>query len=539
MQTSLNSFERIIAIFTRVRPGEGPAVAVFSCYACLIIASYYIFKTLREPLIIGSAVDADAKAYATAYAALVLLIFMPIYSKMFRSCSRERLVMGMALMFAGMGFMFAMMNRWDINIGYTYYIWVSIYGVVMVSQFWVFATGSFNIKSGKRLFPVILIGASAGGLLGAQISGLVIRHGGITSGILLASTIIAITAVFPSLARTSVPEASQCVDCHRFKSDNTSLLGGLAVVLRSRLMILIAIYALLLNIINTSGEYLFAETLLRHIEGLGITDLDERQRYIGETYAQFAFWVTAIALFLQMFVVSRIFIFFGMSTAAMLMPILITIGYFMGGFFPFFTFIHALKIVDNSLDYSLTNNVRQTLFLPVSHAEKFEAKTAIDTVLWRAGDLVQAGIIFVSIHWLGWGVKEISILCGVLGVFWIYTARHMVVEYHRRVKEHPSGQAPRLNRPIDYINIMPGARLNYLIPEDTFVADDPSDSFTLSATLKTGEKLPSWLQFSTKENAFTGFVPHDVEQTPVTIIASDKDGLSAKNDLVLNPLRNN
>ncbi|HCP56781.1 MAG TPA: hypothetical protein DIU04_18870, partial [Pseudomonas sp.] len=141
MTQTLSLFERTLNLFTRVRAGEGRTVAVFALYAGLIIISYYIFKTLREPLVIASA-SADAKAYSTALAALVLLLFMPVYSSLFRAVSREKLVMILALAFAAMGLIFAACYQVGMNIGYAYYVWVSIYGVVMVAQFWVFANGS-------------------------------------------------------------------------------------------------------------------------------------------------------------------------------------------------------------------------------------------------------------------------------------------------------------------------------------------------------------------------------------------------------------
>jgi len=536
MNKRLNSFERFISLFTTVRPGEGLAVAVYFTYACLIIISYYVFKTLREPLIIGSS-SAEAKSYATALAAVVLFFFMPIYSKMVNSCTREQLLVGLALMFAAMGLGFAMLHSMGYRIGYPYYVWVSIYGVIMVTQFWVFANGSFNVKTGKRLFPVILIGASLGGLIGAQIAKYVIGNMGVGSGIATASIIIGVTSFFPRIARNAVPAESMCVDCHLYKPDEkkSSILGGIGVVFRSRLMILIAGYALMLNIVNSTGEYIFAEALTTKADQLGLIETAEREKYIGQTYAQFAFWVTSIALFLQMFVVSRIFIHYGVCVAAMVMPIALTIGYALGGFFPIFTFIYMLKVLDNSLDYSITNTVRQALFLPTTHEEKFEAKTAIDTLFWRLGDLVQAGVVFVAINWLGWGIREISLSCAVLGVGWIICAQMIVKEYRIRVAEHTE-EAPRLNRPIGIVPVVPGAEFNLPIPSDTFSAADPADCLSLDAKLSGDEKLPKWLAFSSKKRCLSGQIPNKMsEDLDIKLIARDNTGLSAENVFTLKP----
>jgi AAA family ATP:ADP antiporter len=40
--------------------------------------------------------------------------------------------------------------------------------------------------------------------------------------------------------------------------------------------------------------------------------------------------------------------------------------------------------------------------LPTSRAEKYEAKTAIDTFFFRCGDLAAAGTVYLGANVLGW-----------------------------------------------------------------------------------------------------------------------------------------
>ena len=533
----LTPLERFISLFTKVRAGEGWAVGMYFLYAGLVVFSYYIFKTVREPLIIVS-YSAAAKTYATGLAAIVLLFFMPIYSQLFQRFSREKLVMSLALMFSVMGFGFALLYSMDARIAYPYYIWVSIYGVMMVTQFWVFTTGSFNVKSGKRLFPVILIGASLGGLVGSKVADYVINTLELSLGyaMCVASAVIAFTAILPYIARRLVPVESMCITCDQIRPEKSnSLLGGVSVVFNSKFMVLIAIYALLLNIINSTGEYLFAESLVSRAGELGLAGKQELERYIGSTYATFALWTTAITLLFQMFFVSRILMKFGMGIAIMIMPVVITFLYSLGGFFPIFSFIYVMKTIDNCLDYSITNTVRQTLFLPVSRKEKFEGKTAIDTLFWRTGDFIQVVVIYVALNWLGWGIKEIALFCGVLGLVWIYFARKVADEYNIRLKAQDS-EAPVLNLPFDSVTVMPGRELNFRVPSNTFVTADPSDHLEYDATLSNGKDLPSWLRFIKKPQLlFIGKVPELDSEIEIKLIAKDCSGLSTENIFSLKP----
>ncbi|HEX7136754.1 MAG TPA: hypothetical protein VF219_02865, partial [Vicinamibacterales bacterium] len=99
---------------------------------------------------------------------------------------------------------------------------------------------------------------------------------------------------------------------------------------------------------------------------------------------------------LQMFVVSRVFKFLGVGRALFIHPIVALSGYLMMIGAPSFQAIRWLKIADNSLDYSLGNTTKQALWLPTSRAAKYKAKQAVDSFCQRAGDVLQAGIVYLG-----------------------------------------------------------------------------------------------------------------------------------------------
>ena len=65
-------------------------------------------------------------------------------------------------------------------------------------------------------------------------------------------------------------------------------------------------------------------------------------------------------------------------------------------FLPIFAVVRIAKILENSTDYSIQNTTRHALFLPTSREAKYKAKQAIDSFFVRAGDLLQAGVVFVG-----------------------------------------------------------------------------------------------------------------------------------------------
>jgi AAA family ATP:ADP antiporter len=54
----------------------------------------------------------------------------------------------------------------------------------------------------------------------------------------------------------------------------------------------------------------------------------------------------------------------------------------------------AAKVSEKGTDYSLSNTVRNMLFLPCTREEKYSAKQAIDSFFFRMGDVVSAAIVF-------------------------------------------------------------------------------------------------------------------------------------------------
>ena len=71
----------------------------------------------------------------------------------------------------------------------------------------------------------------------------------------------------------------------------------------------------------------------------------------------------------------------GVERALFIHPLVALTGYLLMLRAPSLQLIGALKVADNSLDYSLGNTTRQALWLPTSREAKYKAKQAIDSLL--------------------------------------------------------------------------------------------------------------------------------------------------------------
>src|SRR5262245_31236126 len=107
-----------------------------------------------------------------------------------------------------------------------------------------------------------------------------------------------------------------------------------------------------------------------------------------------------------------------MGRALFVHPVVALVGYLMLLRAPSLQMMAALKIADNSLDYSLGNTVKQALWLPTSREAKYKAKQAVDSFFMRAGDVIQAGIVFAGER-LGMAVPAFAAVNVVLVGAWL------------------------------------------------------------------------------------------------------------------------
>jgi AAA family ATP:ADP antiporter len=91
-----------------------------------------------------------------------------------------------------------------------------------------------------------------------------------------------------------------------------------------------------------------------------------------------------------------VFAFLGVGKSLFIHPIVAMCGYLLMLRAPSFEAMRWLKIADNSLDYSIGNTTKQALWLPTSRQAKYKAKQAVDSFCVRAGDVLQAGMVFVG-----------------------------------------------------------------------------------------------------------------------------------------------
>jgi AAA family ATP:ADP antiporter len=391
------TLERLLSPIADVRRGEAPSVLLMALTMFLILAAYYLLKTAREVFILSEG-GAEVKSYSSAGQALLLLVLVPAYGAFASRVNRVQLVRWVTLFFVANLALFLVALNLGFHIGIVYFLWVGIFNVMVIAQFWAFANDLYTQEQGKRLFPLIGVGSSLGAWVGSLRAGYLLESAGpqrlLIGGAITLAVCVLLSQLVDRATTRGAPNQSA-------KSDEkiAGTQSGFGMILSDRYLTLIAMLTVLLNVVNTSGEYLFGRYVVdtaKAMYGDGPASQAAREQFIGTTYSNLYSYVNMIGFLLQMFVVSRVFKVLGVGKALFIHPIVALTGYLMMLRAPSFEAMRWLKIADNSIDYSLGNTTKQALWLPTSREAKYKAKQAVDSFCMRAGDVVQAGVVYAG-----------------------------------------------------------------------------------------------------------------------------------------------
>lgn len=540
----MNRLERLLSLITRLRPGEGRAALLFFLHAFLLLSSYQVIKALRDAFILTK-FSAETKSYVVALMALILMFVVPLYALVRRHLDGARLLRVVTLFFTATLPYFALLHYFGISFEIVFYIWAGIYGIMVVAQMWAFAADSFNVKTGQRLFVVIALGANLGALAGAKLTQLFVDALSTTGLMLVATCTLGATLFLATSERGFIPAGSRSIPAEREQPRVPHLLGGIGLVLRDRYLLLIALFVVMLNWINSTGEFILGTYIKAHAQAqIASTggNQDALTAYIAAFMGNFNFWVTLIGLGIQLLLVARIYRLMGMRGALLVHPVIVALGYgllafapMLGGFIPIFSLIRRVKVADNGVDYSLMNTTRQALFLPVDRDAKYDGKMAIDTFFWRFGDLLMAVSVYVGLNVLVWDSHQFALLNLALALIWILLGLAMGRSYSSKALETVTNTAPEAVDPIPDLHCSPGLPFRHPVPHTAFQDADAGDVLVLHATCDDGKPLPRWLRFDVWQQTFFGTAPANVElaELRVVVIASDLDGLKARSTFVV------
>ena len=420
------ALDRQLRLFTDVEAGESGTALLMFVNLFLLLFGYYVLRTVREPLILAS--GAEVKSYSAAGQALTLMGFVPLYGWFASKVDRVRLILGFILFFVVCIELFSLAGRAGVPyVGIIYYIWVGIFSLATIAQFWSFANDIYRREAGERLFPFISLGATLGAIVGAWLAGQLFEAGVNPYDMMHVTTVLLCVhlVLYRVIDRRESKRSGQAA-----AAAPLSAAGGFRLVFESRYLRLFAALIVLLNVVNTLGNYIWDKTLLAAFQAAAASDPSLNQdAFIGSIAANVSLTFTALGALLQAFAVSRVVKYLGMAGVILALPLVALGGYGLIALGAGISVIRWTKIAENATDYSVMNTARQLVWLPTSRDEKYKAKQAIDTFFTRTGDLIEAGLVFVGTTWLALSARGFAVVNVLLIAAWLAVAFALLREY--------------------------------------------------------------------------------------------------------------
>ncbi len=500
-ESRLNPLEQFLRLFTEIRPGEGLTAVLMALNVFLILTAYYILKPVREALILGE-YSPEVKSYLSAAMVLVLVLVLKGYSALTDRFPRRRLINIVTAIFAACLVVFYALAQLQVPLGMVFFVWIGIFNVMIVAQFWSFANDIYTEDEGKRLFPIVGFGASLGAVLGAGIAAQLMAPLGVYELMLVGAVVLVLevqitnhidtkerqrteahlpeqlsTATMTASSAFRVEDIQKALEEYerqerdggqeegagttaevrmddgaldegagRVADDSGPELGGqgaFSLVFRVRYLLMLGVLMLLANWVNSTGEYILSRVVTdaaNEAVAAGQAGGLTVEEYIGQFYSQFFAVVNIAGVLIQLFLVSRIVKYLGVPIAIMILPFTALGAYTVLAFYPVLTYVRWAKTAENSTDYSLNNTVRNMLFLPCTREQKYKGKQVIDSFFVRSGDVLSGLVVFVGSGVMVWGASGFAKFNIVLVLIWLGVAFVIGREYKRLIA---TGESPR------------------------------------------------------------------------------------------------
>lgn len=420
---SSNPFVRLMSFVAKIESNELKAVGLSFTFVFTLMSSYYILRPIRDAMS-SEWTDAELSTLFTGtFIASILVV--TLYGA---ACSRirlGRLLPGIYALFSLSFFAFyaAFQVMPDAAlIGKAYYIWISVFSLFQVSVFWTFMADIFTKDQAPRLFGFIAAGSSIGALAGPAIALILIEPLGKSNLVLISAVLllapIPIIAYLEKLKHTELHNDDVSAESDYGKKLGGNPFSGFVEFVTNPYLLAIGLFLFLYTWIST-----FVYFELKNL--MAPLDSDTRtQIWSGMDLA-----VNALSIGTAMFVTGRLTTRFGLATTLALVPVIIVIGLFIVAAAPMLWVVVALQVVRRAGNYSITRPGREMLFTVVDRETRFKAKSVIDNVVYRGGDVVAAWAFTFLTATLGLSFGAVAAVGGIIAAIWALVARYLGRHY--------------------------------------------------------------------------------------------------------------
>ncbi len=380
--------QKVASRLTGTHPDEAGIVLLSAAYFFFILSAYYVLRPIRDGMGVAGGVENIPWLFTATLAGM--LVAHPVFASIVSRWPRKR--------FVTVTYRFFMLNLLvyyflltglegtaAVWVGRTFFVWISVFNLFVVSVFWSFMTDIYREHQSRRLFGLIGVGGTVGGIVGSSITAFLV-------GVLSLPTLLWFSIVLLECAVLCLKQLDRRVGS-KPSSDvpssdapsSAEVIGGSALdgikrVLASPYLLGICAFMLLFTIGSTFLYNIQAEIVSR-------TFSDTTQQ--TSVFARIDLAVNTLTLVTQLFLTGRLMKWLGVGVTLAILPLISMVGFLALGAAPVFAVFVVFQVLRRAGNFAIAVPTREVLYTVLPRRDKYKAKNFNDTFVYRAGD--QAG----------------------------------------------------------------------------------------------------------------------------------------------------
>ena len=381
--------QKVASRLTGTHPDEAGIVLLSGAYFFFILSAYYVLRPIRDGMGVAGGVENIPWLFTATLAGM--LVAHPIFASIVSRWPRRRFVtvtyrffmlnlLVYYLLLTGLG-----EGNAAVWVGRTFFVWISVFNLFVVSVFWSFMTDIYRERQSRRLFGLIGVGGTVGGIVGSSITAFLV--GILSLPTLLWFSIILLECAVLCLKRldrrvgskpssdvpsSDVPSSAEVI--------GGSALDGIRRVLASPYLLGICAFMLLFTIGSTFLYNIQAEIVSR-----AFSDTPQQT----SVFARIDLAVNTLTLVTQLFLTGRLMKWLGVGVTLAILPLISMVGFLALGAAPVFAVFVVFQVLRRAGNFAIAVPTREVLYTVLPRRDKYKAKNFNDTFVYRAGD--QAG----------------------------------------------------------------------------------------------------------------------------------------------------
>ena len=383
----------------RVHSGELHAVLLSFVYFFCVLAAYYVIRPVREQL--SAAVGSTQLPWFYGATFIATLALTPVFAALASRWPRRVLVPLVYLFFIAclLAFIPAFTQVGLLSpraLGMVFFVWVSVFNLIVVSVFWIFMSDIWSLDQSKRLFPIIAVAGTLGALAGPALTRSLVDVIGVAPLLVVSASLLGIATVcVVLLGRWARVHGARRHEAGHEDAVGGGMWDGLKQIFADPFIRGMAVLLLLADGIGTVNYALMID-----YSGATFADAAARTRFHADVDLVANLLTVIVQVGVTRWLLPRsgpgmlIMLWASISIAVLLVVVfsadphapLFTLPLLLG---PVAPTVLAL-IVSRGLAYGMAEPARHSLYTRVPRNVRYKGQDAVDTAVWRFGDVLIA-----------------------------------------------------------------------------------------------------------------------------------------------------